>query len=119
MPISLLTLTSLALVACDRTGGSHSYERRTAIEGAEAAAADRLSDPSSAQFRNISVHNGLACGEVRATDMRRSSGQFVRFIATRDEGKWSARLEAELDRRKRSQTRFHAQWQFFCERRPR
>ena len=93
----LLFLTLLLVAACDEIPGTEAYKRRTSIEGAEAAAAYKLIDPSSAQFREVSVKNDFACGEVNGKNRMGAYAGFLRFTASRDEGKWTADLDPQFD----------------------
>lgn len=94
----LVTILVVGTVsACDKIPGTDAYERRTSIEGAEAAAAYILIDPSSAQFRNLTLKNNTACGEVNGKNRMGAYVGFVRFIADREDEKWKAKLDPQFD----------------------
>jgi len=93
-----------AISACEKIPGTDAYERRTSIEGAEAAVAYSLIDPSSAQFRNITLHDDTACGEVNGKSRMGGYIGFVRFIANRDDAKWTAKLDPRFDAKEYNRT---------------
>jgi hypothetical protein len=93
----LLVLLVSPSSACDKIPGTQAYKQRTSVEGAEAAAAYNLIDPSSAQFRNVRVIRDLACGEVNGKNRMAAYAGFTRFIATRDKDKWTAELDPQFD----------------------
>jgi hypothetical protein len=49
------------------------------LEGAQAAAAAQLRDPSSAQFRNVRVNGSHVCGEINGKNGFGAYNGFVRF----------------------------------------
>lgn len=94
----VLSLAALCLATgCDKIPGTQAYKRRTSMEGAEAAVAYNLVDPSSAQFRNVSITNDFACGEVNGKNRMGAYAGFLRFTASRDKGKWTATLDPQFD----------------------
>lgn len=97
--VALVGLVAVA-TGCEKIPGTDAYKLRTSIEGAEAAAAYNLIDPSSPQFRNMSVTNDFACGEVNGKNRVGAYAGFTRFTATRDKGKWTATLDPQFDQQK-------------------
>lgn len=67
------------------------------IERGKNAIREKLRDPSSAEFRNVTFHSGggvpMACGEVNANNGFGGKGGYERFIAA---GTTMAVLESEM-----------------------
>jgi hypothetical protein len=100
---ALGVLLLFTATACDKIPGTEAYKHRTSIEGAQAAASYKLIDPSSAQFRNVSVTNDFACGEVNGKNRMGAYAGFLRFTASRDKGKWTATLDPQFDQERYKQ----------------
>ena len=95
---NLLIISMLcAATACDKIPGTEAHKLRTSMEGARAAAAYGLIDPSSAQFRDVTVSNDFACGEVNGKNRLGAYVGFIRFTASREDGKWTAELDPQFD----------------------
>ncbi|MBV9527350.1 hypothetical protein [Sphingomonas sp.] len=79
-----LRILSVALLVCaggcDRIPGTNAY----LIRHAEKFAADQLIDPSSAMFRNESVHNLAVCGEINGKNRMGAYAGFTRFLSLKD-----------------------------------
>ena len=94
-----------ALLACDEIPGTEAYKHKTSIEAAQVSAAYKLIDPSSAQFRNVTVTNDFACGEVNGRNRMGAYAGFLRFTATREKEKWTAELDPQFDEERFKQAR--------------
>lgn len=54
------------------------------IASAQAVAASKLRDPSSAQFRNVTAGSMFVCGEINGKNGFGAYNGFTRFYATKD-----------------------------------
>src|SRR5687768_8684323 len=69
-------LLTVGLAACQFLPGTSAYDQ----EKAKRAAAAKLLDPASAQFRNVRSVNGAVCGELNGKNKMGAFVGFSRFL---------------------------------------